>query len=229
MMSRRAMTRIHWGGANSWVAPAMSYMRIESIAADSNNNLYAVSGFEIVKITPTGAVTPLANSNIRHLPETSRYPGHSSYIAVAPDGTIFVSDTVYNIILKVTPVGVVTILAGTPNETGATDGVADKALFSSPKGLAVDREGTVYVADSDNQTIRRITPDGRVSTLAGRHGKRDTVDGRGRSARFDSPASIAIDGTGTLYVTNGTDNQIRKISPAGIVSTLNAQRFIDAQ
>jgi sugar lactone lactonase YvrE len=208
---------------------AGNYVRIESIAADSNNNLYAMSGFEILKITPAGAVTPLVNSNIRQHPMTSWYTEQPTYIAVSPDGTIFVSESTYNIIVKVTPDGAVTILAGTPNEMGTIDGPGKKALFSLPKGLVLDREGTLYVADSGNQTIRRITPDGRVSTLAGRHGKRGSVDGQGRSARFDSPASIAIDSTGTLYVTNGTDNRIRKVSAAGVVGTLNAQRFIDAQ
>jgi len=77
------------------------------------------------------------------------------------------------------------------NETGAIDGPGNKALFSSPQGLVVDREGNLYVADSRNETIRRITPDGTVSTFAGKPGERGTVDGQGGSARFDSPTRRA--------------------------------------
>jgi len=68
-----------------------------------------------------------------------------------------------------------------------------------------------------------------VSPIAGKPGKRGTADGQGRAARFDSPASIAIDSGGTLYVASGADNRVRKVSPAGVVSTVNAQQFIDMQ
>ena len=125
--------------------------------------------------------------------------------------------------------GSFTIVAGVPNEAGAMDGPTDKAQFNAPQGLALDHDGNIYVADSGNHTIRRIARGGGVSTLAGMHGKRGTRDGHGTSARLDSPASIAIDSAGTLYVTNGTDNLIRKISTAGEVSTLDARQFIDAQ
>jgi sugar lactone lactonase YvrE len=116
--------------------------------------------------------------------------------------------------------------AGTLGKSGTTDGPAAEARFNSPKGIAVDRNGTIYVADSGNQTIRRITSDGRVSTFAGKAGKRGTVDGQGTAARLDRPTSIAIDSSGTLYVANGEDNRIRKISPEGVVSTMNAEQFI---
>ena len=105
-------------------------------------------------------------------------------------------------------------------------GPGAEARFKSPKGLAVDRNGTIYVADSGNQTIRCISPDGQVSTFAGKPGKRGIVDGQGTAARLDRPTSMAIDSSGTLYVVNGEDSRIRKISPEGVVSTMNAQQFI---
>jgi DNA-binding beta-propeller fold protein YncE len=142
---------------------------------------------------------------------------------VAPDGRLFLSDAALNIIEKMTADGALTILAGVPGEVGANDGPVLQARFNAPRGMVVSRDGSLYVADSGNHTIRRIDPAGKVSTLAGKHGKRATLDGFGPSARLDSPESIAIDGSGVLYVTNRSDNLIRKISPGGGVTTMNAQ------
>jgi sugar lactone lactonase YvrE len=202
---------------------------IDSIAADTNDHLFALSGIEILKISPkgTGTVMPFASLPRRTKAWWSSLK--SSHIAAAPDGSLFVSDSTSNIILKVSQDKVVTTLAGTSGKRGASDGPRHRALFNSPMGLALGPEGTLYVADSGNQTIRRITPDGQVSTFVGSPGRRGTVDGQGEKVRLDRPAAIAIDSTGTLYATNGEDNRIRKISPTGVVSTVNAQPFIDAE
>ena len=151
------------------------------------------------------------------------------HIAVDRDGMIFVADATANIILKMSSDHSFTIVAGVPTKAGAQDGIAGEARFNAPQGLALDHEGNIYVADSGNHTIRRIARDGSVSTLAGMQGKRGTRDGHGASARLDSPTSIAIDSADTLYVTNGTDNLIRKISAAGEVSTVDARKFMAPQ
>ena len=205
--------------------PARRRASFESIAVDMNDNLYAASGSEIFKITPTGAVTQLADLDVHN----QRVSQEQLHLAVAPEGTVFVSDATSNVIAKMSADGGLAIVAGIPGKAGATDGPGYKARFNAPRGLVLDRQGNLYVADSGNHTIRRITPSGRVSTLAGKNGKRATADGLGTSARFDSPASIAIDSAGVLYVTNGTDNLIRKVSPAGAVSTVNAQPIIDLE
>jgi hypothetical protein len=196
---------------------------IDSIAGDASNHFYATSGPDIVQFTLAGDLVAFASIPQR---DKSRSPHQPSYVTATPDGTLFVSNSSANAVFKVTPEKTVTLLAGTLGKSGTTDGPAAEARFNSPKGIAVDRNGTIYVADSGNQTIRRISPDGRVSTFAGKAGKRGTVDGQGTAARLDRPTSIAIDSNGTLYVANGEDNRIRKISPAGIVSTMNAEQFI---
>lgn len=201
----------------------------ESIAVDASGNLFAMDRSYIFKIAPTGAVTLLGNANIEHHALAEPLFEEQFHLAVDRDGVIFVTDATADIILKMTSDGTFAIFAGSPNKTGATDGPSDKARFNAPRGLALDHDGNIYVADSGNHTIRRIARDGDVSTLAGKHGKRGTKDGHGTSARLDSPASIAIDSAGTLYVTNGTDNLIRKISAAGEVSTVDARQFMDAQ
>lgn len=223
--------RVPWYGSHAHrvalIAPIGLVQRhgpIESIAGDPSNHFYAISGPDIVQFTLAGDLAPFAR-----IPQLSKpgTPYQPSYIVATPDGTLYISNSSINAIFKVTPKKTVTLLAGTLGKPGTTDGLAAEARFKSPKGLAVDRNGAIYVADSGNQTIRRIAPDGRVSTFAGQPGKRGTVDGQRMAARLDQPTSIAIDSGGTLYVANGQDNRIRKISPEGVVSTMNAQQFID--
>ncbi len=139
-------------------------------------------------------------------------------IAIGPNGVLYVADTNNNRIRCVQPDGLVSTLAGSGAE-GATDGPAATACFNRPTGIAVNAQGTVYVADSFSKTIRTITPDGQVSTLAG-SGEAGTADGRGRAASFGTPGGLAIDAAGTLYVTDTEFSLVRKITPDGLVSTL---------
>jgi NHL repeat len=201
----------------------------ESIAADTNGNLFAMHLSQIFKIPPTGAVMLLGDANIENHEVADPVFEEQFHIAVDRDGMIFVADATANIILKMSSDHSFTIVAGVPTKAGAQDGIAGEARFNAPQGLALDHEGNIYVADSGNHTIRRIARDGSVSTLAGMQGKRGTRDGHGASARLDSPTSIAIDSADTLYVTNGTDNLIRKISAAGEVSTVDARKFMAPQ
>jgi hypothetical protein len=140
-------------------------------------------------------------------------------LAVDKSGNIFVADSGNNTIRKITSTGVVSTLAGLAGSYGSADGAGSNARFFNPGGVAVDSAGNVYVADRDNHTVRRITPAGVVSTLAGLAGSRGNTDGVGYTARFDGPAGVAIDSTDNVFVADGNNNTIRKITPAGIVST----------
>src|SRR5690349_6813363 len=122
-------------------------------------------------------------------------------------------------IRKITPSGVVTTLAGLAKARGSADGTGSLARFSNPEGVAVDREGNVYVADTSNQAIRRITADGKVSTVAGRTNG-GSNDGDGLAAGFSNPSGITVDDSGNLFVADTSNSTIRKISPDGIVTTL---------
>ena len=113
-----------------------------------------------------------------------------------------------------------TTIAGKAGSSGSTDGVGGNARFHAPSGIAVDKEGNLYVCDSYNDTIRRITPSGIVSTLAGRPGISGSRDGLGANALLTTPHRIALDGSGNAYVTELTNYTIRKITPAGMVTTL---------
>jgi sugar lactone lactonase YvrE len=141
-------------------------------------------------------------------------------IAIDAAKNLYVSDTVNNTIRKITPARVVTTLAGTAGLLGTTDGTGAAARFNFPVGLGVDAAGNVYVADSKNLTIRKITPAGVVTTLAGAPLQLGATDGPGASARFFLPYGIAVDAAGNVYVAEGGNHTIRKITPDGTVSTL---------
>lgn len=150
-------------------------------------------------------------------------------LAVDAAGNLYIADRYNHVIRKMTPAGVVTTLAGQHSSgvstllgigegnRGSNDGPASEARFDSPQDVAVDQDGNVYVADTSNSTIRKISPEGEVTTLAGSPGDHGYTDGHGSSARFDGPRSIVADADGTLYVGDGTDT-IRKVTRDGNVT-----------
>jgi sugar lactone lactonase YvrE len=204
------------------------------VAIDSSGNVY-VADFgnnSIRKVTQQGTVTTLAgvggtSTATSSLGEPSP-AGHAdgtgaaasfkqpTGIAIDSSGNLYVSDTGNNTIRKVTSAGVVTTLAGTAGSAGSADGTGSAARFSSPRGLTVDGSGNVYVADGGNSSIRKITPAGVVTTLAGLTGNFAVQFGTGSSAIFDVPAGIAVDSGGNLYVSEELGNVIAK----GAVSTV---------
>lgn len=143
-----------------------------------------------------------------------------SGIAVDAGGNLFVSDTGNNTIRKITAAGVATTIAGSAGNAGSTDGNAQNALFNQPGGIAVDNAGNLYVADTQNDTIRKVTAAGAVSTLAGSPGQSGQADGSAGNARFNQPWGVVLDAAGNLYVADTGNDTVRKISPAGVVTTL---------
>ena len=214
-----------WGSIDG-IGAAACFDHPGGIAADSAGNLYVADtdNSTIRKVTPGGVVSTFAG--------TARVKGSAdgagaaarfnSPAALAADGAgnIYVADSRNNTIRKITPGGMVTTLAGRAGASGATDGIAEAARFDSPSGVATDGAGNVYVADSSNHAIRKITPAGVVTTLAGTAGAMGSSDGAGAAARFTGPVGVAIDGTGNLYVADSENYTIRKITPAAVVTTL---------
>lgn len=145
---------------------------------------------------------------------------YTSGVAVDSSGNIYVSDVGNHAIRKITPKGVVSTFAGNMGFGGHLDGQGTNAEFQAPGGLAVSIFGNVYVADVGNHLIRKISPSGFVSTLAGDAGERGSNDGVGDSARFSYPTSVAVDSSENVYVADSGNNTIRKISIEGKVTTI---------
>src|SRR6267378_1010209 len=121
-------------------------------------------------------------------------------VATDSAGNVYVADSSNHTIRKITPAGVVSTLAGTAGLPGSTDATGAAASFNGPFGVATDSAGNVYVADSNNHTIRKITPAGVVSTLAGTAGLTGSTDATGTAARFNYPRGVATDSAGNVYV-----------------------------
>ncbi len=207
------------GGAGFFVRPAGVVLDLSGdiFVADANDHT-------IKKITPAGAVSVFAGSSgiVGSADGTGTAARFSQPAGLAIDngGNLYVADSANATIRKITPLGVVTTLAGVASIRGVNDGTGATALFSSPTGLAIDAAGDLYVTDSTANTIRKITPAGAVTTVAGTPLARGELDGQGQAAQFNNPSGIAVDGAGNLFVADTFNDTIRKITPAGAVTTL---------
>jgi sugar lactone lactonase YvrE len=196
------------------------------IAVDGSGNLYVgdASADTIRKITATGTVTTLAGSS----GQAGTADGNGANarfnqpggLVSSTTGTLSVSDTANATIRRIAPDGSVTTLAGSTMLRGNADGTGTAATFSSPVGITLDASGTLFIADALNHTIRLISASGVVTTFAGGAGVAGSADGTGTAARFNSPNGVAVDGSGNVYVGDTTNNTIRAITPAGVVTTL---------
>jgi sugar lactone lactonase YvrE len=199
-----------------------------AVVADTNGNLYVADsyGATIRKVTPEGVVTTLAgvpfiegSTDGTGTNALFKYP---TGIAIDLAGNLYVADQDNHTIRRVTLLGEVTTIAGMPLVKGTNDGFGTAARFSSPRALTVARDGNLYVADSGNNTIRKVTTNGVTSTLAGAPdaSSRGIIDGTGSGARFGLLTGIAADSADNLYVIDAYNYAIRKITPEGVVSTL---------
>ncbi|MFS2047821.1 hypothetical protein ACEN9J_14095 [Variovorax sp. Varisp41] len=219
----------------------------QAIAVDRLGNKFVIDvmayGDSVIrKITPDGNVSTLTSPTadnpynlLRWRPQQSFYMnvlGVGPGIVVDSRGALYVSNASRGTIEKVDVDGVVTLFAGVPDRAGNADGPAGKALLNHPMALAIDSEDTIYFTDHDAQRVRKISPAGVVTTIAGRPllpspnysaWSEAPVDGTGFNARFVSPTKIAVDAQKNIYVldTSSVDkSMIRKITAEGVVTTL---------
>lgn len=217
MISGTAVTTIAGGGAKGSVdgtGTAAHFGNCWGFAMDASGNFYVAdaNNYKIRKVTPAGVVTTLAGTGgIGSVDATGTNASFNAPfdMAVDKDNNIFVSDESNNKIRKITPAGVVTTFAGS-GATGSADGTGTAASFNTPQGLTFDKNGNLYVADSYNSKIRKITPDGVVTTIAGT-GDAGLTDGPAKTALFAYPSDLTVDANGNIYVADG-NSVIRKIT-----------------
>jgi uncharacterized delta-60 repeat protein len=219
-------------GSADGTGSAAGFYHPTGVAVDTNGNVYVAdyANHTIRKVTPAGVVTTLAGlagsfGTNDGTGSVARFY-YPAGVAVDTNGNVYVADQNNHTIRQVTPAGVVTTLAGSAGASGTNDGTGVAARFSHPNGVAVYSNGSVYVADYSNDTIRQVTPVGTnwvVTTLAGLAGSAGSADGTGSAARFHYPAGVAVDTKGNVYVADQYNDTIRQVTPIGtnwVVTTL---------
>ena len=199
------------------------------VIVDSSGNLYIAERYNNVvrKVTPAGVISTIAGNG------TSGYTGNGGLatfaelnqpigLALDASGNLYISDWGNAVVRKVTPAGYISTVAG--NGTGGysgNGGLATSAQLNGPVGVAVDASGNLYVADYYNNVVRKVTTAGIISTVAGNSTGGYSGDGaQATSAQLSGPAGVKVDASGNLYITEESNNTVRKVTTAGVISTV---------
>jgi trimeric autotransporter adhesin len=195
-----------------------------SVATDAAGNVYFASDNCVFKLDTNGVLTRVAgNSRVGYSgdggPATSAQLYQPAGVAVDGAGDLYVADTLNQRVRKVSPAGIITTIAG-----GGADGLGDGGPATSaqlsPEGVAVDAAGNLYIADSYNGRVRKVSPAGIITTIAGGGADGLGDGGPATSAQLSSPQGVAVDGAGNLYIADFVANRVRKVSPGGIITTI---------
>lgn len=202
-------------GSADGAGTAASFNSPYGIAVDGIGNVYVGDrgNHKIRKISPDGVVSTLAGSGVSGAADgtgAAASLAQPAGVAVDVDGNVYVTEITGHRVRRITPAGVVSTLAGSGAQ-GSADGTGTAASFNGPEGVALDGRGNVLVADTGNHKIRRITPAGVVSTLAG-SGVQGNAEGDAAAASFNGPKGIAVDASGTVVVGDTGTNKIRRIT-----------------
>lgn len=198
-----------------------------SMILGQDGHLYVIDDNTVRRVTLNGLVSTVTGKSGEtyggSLPSDPG-PRFTILAGIAQDaqGHLYVSDSAVSVVYKITltPTVTVSLLAGAPLQRGTVDASLTSARFNQPEGLATDAAGNVYVAEWADGTIRKITPQGMVSTYAGKAGVHSTVNGTLAQARFARPSHLRFDGSGNLIIVDVGNDTIRKIATDGTVSTL---------
>jgi sugar lactone lactonase YvrE len=206
-----ATLRFQWAKDGSSILGALG-----STYTIPNPKLLDAGAYTVTVTNPNGTVTSSAANLTVQAALTFTTP---TGITSDATGNLFVSDPSDHSIWKVDTTNHVTLLAGSSGNPGSTDGKGSGAQFRNPGAIALDPAGNLVVADTGNHTIRRIAPDGTVTTLAGSPGISGSTNDIGTLARFNSPNGLAVDGIGAIYIADTLNHSIRLLATNGAVTT----------
>jgi sugar lactone lactonase YvrE len=199
------------------------------VAVDTGGNLFIADyvNQRVRKVTPAGVISTIAGNGTAGFsgdggPASSAQLNGPWGVAVDSAGNLFIADLVNHCIRKVTAGGVISTVAGTGKMGFSGDGaLATSAQLNYPAGVAVDASGNLFIADSGNNRVRKVTPGGVISTVAGNGLAGFSGDGRqATSAQIYSPTNLAFDAAGNLLISDHNNNRIRMVTPAGVISTI---------
>jgi len=213
-------------GSTNQTAALARFSTPSGAVVSSTGDIYVTDAANgtIRKVTSLGVVTTFAGTAGAQGSVNGTGAGAMFYkpLGIARDAsnTLFVADPVAHVIRKITSDGSTTTLAGYPATVGATNDTGSLASFRDPSAMVADASGNLFIADTGNHTIRKVTPAGVVTTFAGTALLSGSANGTGAEARFNGPKGLAIDASNTLYVADTGNHAIRKITSAGVVTTL---------
>ena len=233
------ITTVAGAGANGFsgdggpaTSAALSNPYGVTATADGTLFIADTGNHRIRRVDPTGVISTVAGSGPFHPapgsfggdggPAVSTTLNSPSAVSTAPDGTLYINDQGNNRIRRVTPGGTIGTLAGNGFANyGGDGGTATSASLYTPRGVAVAADGSLYIADTNNHRVRRVSPSGAISTLAGSGTPGFSGDnGQANSAQLNAPSAVAVAPDGTLYIADTNNNRVRTVTPAGVISTL---------
>ncbi len=221
-------------GKRDDVALNTTFNNPEGVEIDKYGNVYIADRYNhlIRKLDTNGIVTTIAGTGLKGSADGQGVLASFNEpwgITVGDDGNIYVSDRLNHSIRKISPSGYVTTIAGT-GKPGYKDAINPlQAQFKQPLGIVIDKTGNLYIADHENNVIRKIVLSGQVTTLAGDNNNIGLIDGNGKNAWFKKPYGLEIDSKGNLYIADEHNHAIRKISPNGDVVTLGGLGIIGSK
>jgi uncharacterized protein (TIGR03437 family) len=242
IIRRVAGNRVHSFMGNNVPATEAALDYPTSVAFDGAGNMYLADQHNnrIRKVTPDGIITTFAGSGPAGTlgrfggnggPAMQAEMSQPGGLAVGPDGFVYVSDTWNNQIRRISPDGMITAFAGVGGPDaghgyGGDNGPARQAVLDFPAGLAFDRNGNLFFADQHNNRIRRVAPDGTITTVAGNGARGFGGDGGlATQAQLDYPSDVAVDEAGNIYIADQYNNRVRQVTPDGRINTVAGNGF----
>ena len=199
-----------------------------AVAVDTAGNVFIADtlNHRVRKVTPAGIITTIAGNGTGGFsgdggPATAAQLFTPNGLAIDVAGNLFIAEYNNGRVRKVSPNGIITTVAGDGSDFFNGDGVLATAAGIGPMGVAVDSTGNLFIADWNNERVRKVGSDGRITTVAGTGEPGFSGDdGPATSAQISSPICVAVDGAGNLYVCDGDNARVRKVTPNGVITTL---------